>query len=609
MDTRQLRAFCAVVELKSFSQAAERLGVTQPAVSLQVRSLEKRLDRKLLDRSARRVEPTEAGVALFPGAQRMLHPAGARARALPRGAADAAARGAAGRGARPGRGRRARRHARGRRLHRPGQHGGAGAALRVPARALGRRGLALDRRHATGGRARRRAGTPARGRWRRAKAPRGRLRTTLPRRGRARRPARPPLRRSCGDARRAARRAADRDAGGRRREAGDRGRAARRRDAPARPGAPARARPAGVGQGGGGRGLRRHLHLARGDRGRPRRRHAGGRARAGPRPGAPDLARPRGRALADAGRRGVRRLRAGTAVIVRWGLVELEGLLAELGLERPYLIASERWSELPLPNVGRWSEVPTDRIAEVAAATRDADGVLAAGGGSAIDLGKAVSAETGLPLVSVPTTYSGAEWTTFFGVRDPDRLMKGGGAGAHPAGILYEPRLTLDLPRDQSGGTALNALAHCAEALYVAGHNPEGDREALAGAKLIDDALPRVLADGHDLKARTRLLEGAQHAGAALGSAGLALGHAMAQALGGRYGIAHGAANALTLPPALRFNQPFVPEAIRGFGEALGVDDPAARAEELARVSGFTRLRELGVSERELGKVAAAVVQ
>jgi DNA-binding transcriptional LysR family regulator len=72
MDTRQLAAFCAVVERKSFSQAAERLGVTQPAVSLQVRSLEKRLGRTLLDRSGRRVEPTEAGLALYRGAQRML---------------------------------------------------------------------------------------------------------------------------------------------------------------------------------------------------------------------------------------------------------------------------------------------------------------------------------------------------------------------------------------------------------------------------------------------------------------------------------------------------------------------------------------------------------
>src|SRR5204863_89060 len=72
MDTRQLAAFCAVVERKSFSQAAERLGVTQPAVSLQVRSLEKRLGQTLLDRSGRRVEPTEAGLALYRGAQRLL---------------------------------------------------------------------------------------------------------------------------------------------------------------------------------------------------------------------------------------------------------------------------------------------------------------------------------------------------------------------------------------------------------------------------------------------------------------------------------------------------------------------------------------------------------
>ena len=72
MDTRQLAAFCAVVERRSFSQAAERLGVTQPAVSLQVRALEKRLGTQLLDRSGRRVEPTEAGWRLYRGAQRML---------------------------------------------------------------------------------------------------------------------------------------------------------------------------------------------------------------------------------------------------------------------------------------------------------------------------------------------------------------------------------------------------------------------------------------------------------------------------------------------------------------------------------------------------------
>ena len=72
MDTRQLAAFVAVVERRSFSQAAERLGVTQPAVSLQVRALEKRLGTQLLDRAGRRVEPTEAGLRLYRGAQRLL---------------------------------------------------------------------------------------------------------------------------------------------------------------------------------------------------------------------------------------------------------------------------------------------------------------------------------------------------------------------------------------------------------------------------------------------------------------------------------------------------------------------------------------------------------
>jgi DNA-binding transcriptional LysR family regulator len=88
MDTRQLAAFCAVVERKSFSQAAERLGVTQPAVSLQVRSLEKRLGRKLLDRSGRRVEPTEAGLALYRGAQRMLQLEGQLVEELEAGAGE-----------------------------------------------------------------------------------------------------------------------------------------------------------------------------------------------------------------------------------------------------------------------------------------------------------------------------------------------------------------------------------------------------------------------------------------------------------------------------------------------------------------------------------------
>jgi maleylacetate reductase len=293
-------------------------------------------------------------------------------------------------------------------------------------------------------------------------------------------------------------------------------------------------------------------------------------------------------------------------VIVRWGLEELPGLLAEVGITQPFAIASDRWSHLDLPIVGRWSEVPTDRIREVAVESDDSDGLLAVGGGSAIDLAKAISAGTGRPLVSIPTTYAGAEWTPFFGVRNPQKHMVGGGGGAHLAGIVYEPKLTLELPRGESGGTAMNALAHCAEALYVAGHNPTGDEQALEGARLIGEYLPRVLADGSDLDARTKLLRGAMHSGAALRAAGLGLGHAMAQAVGGRYGIPHGAANALCLPPALRFNEPVAGTEIARFGEALGSSDAAVRCEELSRLAGYERLRDLGVPDDELDAVAEA---
>jgi alcohol dehydrogenase class IV len=83
----------------------------------------------------------------------------------------------------------------------------------------------------------------------------------------------------------------------------------------------------------------------------------------------------------------------------------------------------------------------------------------------------------------------------------------------------------------------------------------------------------------------------------------------MAQALGGRYGIAHGAANALCLPPALRFNEPVAAEEIARFGGALGTDDPSARVEELGHASGFTRLRDLDVPENELDELAEAAAQ
>jgi alcohol dehydrogenase class IV len=291
-------------------------------------------------------------------------------------------------------------------------------------------------------------------------------------------------------------------------------------------------------------------------------------------------------------------------VIVRWGLAELPATLEEVGIERPLVIASARWQRLGLPHVEWWSEVPSADV-EV---PDDADGIVAVGGGSAIDTAKYASAQSAKPVVHVPTTYSGAEWTTFYGVRSADRIIRGGGAGAHPVAIVYDVDLTLDLPADVTAGTALNGLAHCAEALYAERHSPEGDEQALLGAPLIASALPRVLERPGDRAAREELLRGAMHAGHALGLAGLALAHAMAQALGGTSGLPHGAMNALCLPPALEFNAAIVPDAVERFGEAIG-GDAAGRARELAVLGGFDRLRDFAVPEDELPDVAEAAAK
>jgi maleylacetate reductase len=191
-------------------------------------------------------------------------------------------------------------------------------------------------------------------------------------------------------------------------------------------------------------------------------------------------------------------------------------------------------------------------------------------------------------------------------MRDPEGGIKRGGGGARTVAIVYDPELTLGLPRAESAGSAMNALAHCAEALYTRTRSDATDRDALAGASLISDWLPAVIEDGSDPEARRRLLEGAMHAGAAL-CAGMGLGHAMAQALGGRYGLAHGTMNAVCLPPALRYNEEVAAADIARLGEAMGHGDPIARVTELGALAGPTRLREYGVPRDDLETLSGAI--
>jgi maleylacetate reductase len=305
-------------------------------------------------------------------------------------------------------------------------------------------------------------------------------------------------------------------------------------------------------------------------------------------------------------------------------LSELGDLCAELGIARALLVTTARGAASVggLPVVGVYEgvrpHVPIETVRAAAERARElgADGLAALGGGSAVDTCKAVVAElveasddAPLRIVAIPTTYAGAEWTSGFGVLlEPGR--KGGGADerALPVAAIYDPELTLGLPLDATVGTAMNALAHCAEAYYHPATSPRAARNADTGATAIGYALPLVVREPSGLYGRTRLLEGAMRAAMALGDSGLCLAHAMAQALGGRYGLPQGSMNAVCLPVALRYNADVVPDELARFAEALATDDAPARVAELARLGRFERLRHFGIPEGDLDDVAEAVV-
>ncbi len=313
--------------------------------------------------------------------------------------------------------------------------------------------------------------------------------------------------------------------------------------------------------------------------------------------------------------------------IMRYGagsITELAGVYAEAGIERALLVTTRRGAasvgKLPVVGVydGVRPHVPIETVREAAARVVDveADGLVGLGGGSAIDTCKAVVAELGslgrptLPqVVAVPTTYAGAEWTPYFGIRlGPGRKGGGRDARATPIAAIYDPALTLDLPLEATVGTSMNALAHCAEAYYHPDAARRAPRHADTGATAIGHALPIVVERPHGIYGRSRLLEGAHRAALALAESGVCLAHAMAQGIGGRYDVPQGSANAVCLPAALRFNAEAVPEAVARLATALGTDDAPGRVEELAALGGFGRLRDLGVPEDELDELAAAIV-
>jgi maleylacetate reductase len=248
-----------------------------------------------------------------------------------------------------------------------------------------------------------------------------------------------------------------------------------------------------------------------------------------------------------------------------------------------------------------------DRAVTVARAA-GADGVVAVGGGSSIGLGKAIALRTGLPLIAVPSTYSGSEMTPVWGLTEGGAKRTGRDPGVQPRSVVYDPELTLSLPVPLTVTSGINALAHAVEALYAPDTSPLIALMAQEGVRAMAQALPSLAANPGDTEARGRALYGAWLCGTCLGATTMGLHHKLCHVLGGTFGLPHAETHTIVLPYALAYNAPATPDALTALRRALDADDPPRALWDLAGRLGAPRsLAELGLEETDLAEAAVQV--
>lgn len=287
--------------------------------------------------------------------------------------------------------------------------------------------------------------------------------------------------------------------------------------------------------------------------------------------------------------------------------------------------------------------VPQEQMEEATALAlqHKVDAIIGLGGGSPIGLAKAVSLEvetlrTGrtaraqyptdqplLPVIAIPTTYSGSEMTPIYGVTQGQegatRKVTVTDPKVTPKLTIYDPELTLTLPPEMTASSGINALAHCIEVVYSITRNPLATAAALSGISHITRALPPAVNKGDDLVARTEMLLGAYLAATGIATAKIGLHHGLCHVLGGTAGIPHGIANSIMLPHAMRFNADAVAPELADVARAMGLegDSVAELAEKAAqavydlitRIGLPQRLRDVGIDEADLPHLAQVALQ
>ncbi|MFD9044812.1 maleylacetate reductase [Streptomyces bottropensis] len=254
--------------------------------------------------------------------------------------------------------------------------------------------------------------------------------------------------------------------------------------------------------------------------------------------------------------------------------------------------------------------VPVEVADQAVGAARDAgaDGCVAVGGGSAIGLGKAIALRTELPLIAVPSTYSGSEMTPVWGLTEHGAKRTGRAPSVLPRSVVYDAELTLSLPVPLSVTSGINAVAHAAEALYAPDASPLVSLTAQEGARAMTGALREVVADPANLAARGRALYGAWLCGTALGATTMGLHHKLCHVLGGTFGLPHAETHTVVLPYVLAYNAPAAPDALTALGRALDTTDAAEALWNLTSDLGAPRsLAELGLKHSDLERAATEV--
>lgn len=258
-------------------------------------------------------------------------------------------------------------------------------------------------------------------------------------------------------------------------------------------------------------------------------------------------------------------------------------------------------------HAGAVMHVPAESVAaaRAEAGRLGADGYVAIGGGSTIGLAKALALATGLPIVALPTTYSGSEMTAIWGLTEGGVKRTGRDERVRPRSVIYDPELTLGLPAKVAGPSGVNALAHCVEALYAPDGNPITALMAEEGVRALAASLPAVVARPGDLEARAGALYGAWLAGAALGAASMGLHHKLCHTLGGSFNLPHAEVHAVILPHAAAYNAAAAPGALARVARAMGAPSAPGAIFDLAAALGApTSLAALGMAEADLDRAA-----